>query len=142
MYYCFDFIQLLQVFDNVMVIFIIDLQGIIIYVNDLFCMFIGFWCEELIGQLYSIVWYFDVFKVVYKDMWDIIKVGGIWIGIVLNLGKGGVFYVVDMIVQLLFDLEGNIIVYISIWCVVNDFMVDFDVVEFSKEKFDDVYVVV
>lgn len=142
MSYFFDNVQFVNVLQNVMVIFIIDLQGNIIYVNDLFCMFIGFVCEELIGQLYSIVCYLDVFKVVYKDMWDIIKVGKIWIGIVFNFGKGGVFYVVDIIVQLLFDIDGNIILYISICCVVNDLMQNYDLVEFSKEKFDDFYEVV
>ena len=37
------------------------------------------------------------------------------------------------------DLQGNITSYISIRRVVNDLMQNYDLVEFSKEKFDDFY---
>jgi PAS domain S-box-containing protein len=139
MHYRPDSTQLLQALDNVMVISTTDLQGTITYANDLFCTLTGFRREELIGQPHSIVRHPDVPKAVYKDMWDTIKAGGIWTGIVPNLGKGGVLYVVDTTVQPLFDPEGNTTAYISIRRVVNDLMADFDAVEFSKEKFDDAY---
>ena len=80
-----------------------DLQGNITYANDLFCTLTGFAREELIGQPHSIVRHPDVPKAVYKDMWDTIKAGKTWTGIVPNLGKGGVLYVVDTTVQPLFD---------------------------------------
>jgi PAS domain S-box-containing protein len=131
--------QLLNALQKVMVISTTDLQGNITYANDLFCTLTGFAREELIGQPHSIVRHPDVPKAVYKDMWDTIRAGGIWTGIVPNLGKGGVLYVVDTTVQPLFDAEGNITAYISIRRVVNDLMQDFEQVEFSKEKFDDFY---
>lgn len=134
-----DNAQLLNAMQNVMVISTTDLQGNITYANDLFCTLTGFAREELIGQPHSIVRHPDVPKAVYKDMWDTIKAGKTWTGIVPNLGKGGVLYVVDTTVQPLFDAEGNITSYISIRRVVNDLMQNYDLVEFSKEKFDDFY---
>ncbi len=139
MHYAPDNAQLLTALQNVMVISTTDLQGNITYANDLFCTLTGFQREELIGQPHSIVRHPDVPKAVYKDMWDTIKAGNSWTGIVPNLGKGGVLYVVDTTVQPLFDADGKIRSYISIRRVVNDLMSNFDAVEFSKEKFDDFY---
>lgn len=139
MHYAPDNAQLLNALQNVMVISTTDLQGNITYANDLFCTLTGFTRDELIGQPHSIVRHPDVPKAVYKDMWDTIKAGRSWTGIVPNLGKGGALYVVDTTVQPLFDAEGNITAYISIRRVVNDLMSNFDAVEFSKEKFDDFY---
>jgi len=139
MSYSPDNAQLVNALQNVMVISTTDLQGNITYANDLFCTLTGFAREELIGQPHSIVRHPDVPKAVYKDMWDTIKAGKTWTGIVPNLGKGGVLYVVDTTVQPLFDGDGNITSYISIRRVVNDLMQNYDLVEFSKEKFDDFY---
>ena len=139
MQYAPDTTQLLTAVQNVMVISTTDLQGNITYANDLFCTLTGFQREELIGQPHSIVRHPDVPKAVYKDMWDTIKAGKTWTGIVPNLGKGGVLYVVDTTVQPLYDDAGQINGYISIRRVVNDLMTQFDAVEFSKEKFDDFY---
>lgn len=131
--------QLLSALDKVMVISTTDLQGNITYANDLFCQLTGYAREELLGQPHSIVRHSSVPKAVYKDMWDTIKAGGIWTGIVPNVGKGGGLYVVDTTVQPLYDGQGNINAYISIRRVINDLMTDFDAVEFAKEQFDDYY---
>jgi PAS domain S-box-containing protein len=134
-----DSAQLLSALDKVMVISTTDLQGTITYVNDLFCQLTGFTREELVGQPHNIVRHPSVPKAIYKEMWDTIKAGNIWTGIIPNVGKGGVLYVVDTTVQPLYDSQGKIEAYISIRRVINDLMTDFDSVEFSKEQFDNHY---
>ncbi|MBN3081004.1 MULTISPECIES: PAS domain-containing protein [Pectobacterium] len=134
-----DSTKLLAALDNVMVISTTDLQGTITYVNDLFCKLTGYSREELLGQPHSIVRHPSVPKAIYKDMWDTIKAGNIWTGIIPNVGKGGVLYVVDTTVQPLYDAQGNINSYISIRRVINDLMDDFESVEASKEQYDDYY---
>ena len=131
--------QLIAALDKVMVISTTDLQGTITWVNDLFCTLTGYQREELIGQPHSIVRHPSVPKSTYKAMWDTIKAGEIWTGIIPNVGKGGGLYVVDTTVQPLYDAQGNINAYISIRRVINDLMSDFDAVEFSKEQFDEFY---
>lgn len=131
--------RLLAALENVAVISTTDLQGNITYANDLFCKLTGYAREELIGQPHSIVRHPAVPKAVYKDMWDTIKAGDIWTGIIPNVGKGGGVYVVDTTVQPLRDAAGNIDSYISIRRVINDLMQNFEAVEFSKETFDDYY---
>ncbi|MBK0034854.1 PAS domain S-box protein [Erwinia sp. S43] len=131
--------QLLSALDKVMVISTTDLQGTITYVNDLFCQLTGYSREELLGQPHSIVRHPSVPKATYKDMWDTIKAGNIWTGIIPNVGKGGGLYVVDTTVQPLYDEQGAISSYISIRRVINDLMTDFEAVEFSKEQFDEFY---
>ena len=130
---------ILKAVQDTLVISTTDLQGVITYANDLFCKLTGYSREELIGQPHNLVRHPSVPKEVYKDMWDTIQAGKIWTGIVPNVGKGGVVYVVDTTVQPIFDEAGNITSYISVRRVINDLMQHFDAVELSKEVFDDYY---
>lgn len=131
--------KILGALENVMVISTTDLQGNITYVNDLFCKLTGYSREELLGQPHSIVRHEAVPKSTYKQMWDTIKKGEIWTGVIPNVGKNGGLYVVDTTVQPVFDAQGEIAEYISIRRVINDLMGDFEGLEFSKEQFDDYY---
>ena len=74
-----------------------------------------------------------------KNMWDTIRDGRIWTGIIPNVGKDGSVYVVDTTVQPMFDDAGRVTSYISIRRMVNDLMEDFEAVEQAKEIFDDYY---
>ncbi len=131
--------QILTAVQDAMVVSKTDLEGTITYVNDLFCKLTGFEKHELLGQPHNIVRVEQVPKAVYKDMWDTIKAGKIWTGIVPNKGKNGEIYVVDTSVQPIFDDNGEIVEYISVRRVINDLMADYDSVEFSKEVFDEYY---
>ncbi|BCL71810.1 conserved hypothetical protein with PAS domain [Vibrio nigripulchritudo MADA3029] len=131
--------QIMKAVQNAMVISKTDLEGNITYVNSLFCELTGYEEHELVGQPHNIVRVEQVPKAVYKDMWDTIKAGKIWTGIVPNKGKNGGIYVVDTSVQPIFNEEGEITEYISVRRVINDLMADFDAVEFSKEVYDEYY---
>ena len=131
--------KILGALENVMVISTTDLQGNITYVNDLFCKLTGYSREELLGQPHSIVRHEAVPKSTYKQMWDTIKKGEIWTGVIPNVGKNGGLYVVDTTVQPVFDAQGEIAEYLSIRRVINDLMSDFEGLEFSKEQFDNFY---
>ncbi|WP_109078239.1 PAS domain-containing protein [Aggregatibacter kilianii] len=130
---------LLKAVQDTLVISTTDLQGVITYANDLFCKLTGYSREELIGKPHNLVRHPAVAKEVYKDMWDTIQAGKIWTGIIPNVGKGGVVYVVDTTVQPIFDAAGKITGYISVRRVINDLMENFDAVELSKEIFDEYY---
>ncbi|KAA8734943.1 PAS domain S-box protein [Acinetobacter qingfengensis] len=130
---------LLNAVQNTLVISTTDLQGVITYANELFSTLTGYSNEELVGQPHNIVRHPSVPKEVYKDLWDTIQAGKIWTGIVPNVGKGGVVYVVDTTVQPLFDDQGEITGYISVRRVVNDLFNNYEAIEQAKEVFDDYY---
>ena len=130
---------ILKAVHDTLVISTTDLQGVITYANDLFCKLTGYSREELVGKPHNLVRHPSVPKEVYKEMWDTIQAGKIWTGIIPNVGKGGVIYVVDTTVQPIFDTAGTITGYISVRRVINDLMQNFDAVEASKEVFDEYY---
>ena len=80
---------LLDALDKVAVISTTDLQGNITYANELFCRLTGYTSDELVGRPHSLVRHPDVPKSLYKDMWDTIRDGRIWTGIIPNVGKDG-----------------------------------------------------
>ena len=72
-----------------------DEKGIILYANDDFCKIAGFSRDELIGKPHNIVRHKDMPKFAFEDMWQTIKNGKIWKGIVKNKTKDGDYYWVN-----------------------------------------------
>ena len=75
-----------------------DLKGAITYANDTFVELSGFTREELIGVNHNVVRHPDVPPAAFQDLWDTIKQGRPWRGIVKNRCKNGDFYWVDALV--------------------------------------------
>ena len=69
-----------------------DEKGRIIYANEDFCKIAGYTKEELIGKPHNIVRHSDMPKWAFKDLWDTIKSGKVWNGIVKNATKDGGYY--------------------------------------------------
>ena len=69
-----------------------DLKGVITYCNDEFEEISGFAREELIGQAHNIIRHPDMPPAVFKDMWDYLKAGKAWMGVVKNRAKSGDHY--------------------------------------------------
>ena len=90
-----------------------DLNGIITYANPEFCEIAGYSLEELVGQHHNIVRHPDMPKAAFKDLWEKLKRGDSWRGMVKNRCKNGDYYWVDAYVTPLLE-NGNIIGYQSV----------------------------
>ncbi len=72
-----------------------DHRGNILYANGDFCKIAEYDKEELIGKPHNIIRHPDMPKAAFKDLWDTIKQGKVWNGIVKNRTKTGKFYWVN-----------------------------------------------
>jgi len=72
-----------------------DTKGILEHVNKDFLDISGFTQEELIGQPHNLVRHPDMPELAFKDLWDTLKSGKSWMGIVKNRCKNGDHYWVD-----------------------------------------------
>ncbi len=72
-----------------------DEKGKIIYANEDFCKISKFTKEELIGKAHNIVRHKDMPKEAFEDMWQTIKKGEVWNGVVKNQAKDGGYYWVN-----------------------------------------------
>ena len=90
-----------------------DVYGRITNVNDVFCNVCGYSLEEMIGQPHSIIRHPDMPKLVFKLLWDNLKVGNNFIGVIKNLAKSGEYYWVITDFEMRRDATGNITHYIA-----------------------------
>ena len=75
-----------------------DLKGCITYCNDAFVEISGFSRDELIGQSHNVVRHPDMPKAAFADLWQTVKSGTPWRGIVKNRCKNGDHYWVEAFV--------------------------------------------
>ena len=90
-----------------------DLKGSITHVNDTFVDVSGFSRDELIGKNHNIVRHPDMLPGAFAWMWETIKEGRPWRGIVKNRAKNGDHYWVDTLVVPVFK-GGDISGYMSV----------------------------
>jgi len=69
-----------------------DLRGMITYINEDFIRVSGFAKQELIGQPHNIVRHPDMPSEAFEDMWQSLKAGRPWTGMVKNRCKNGDYY--------------------------------------------------
>ncbi len=86
-----------------------DKKGIIEYANDYFMEISGYKEWELMGKPHNILRHPDMPKIVFKVLWDKLKIGEPTIAVVKNLAKDGRYYwvIADFISKV--DIEGNVI---------------------------------
>jgi aerotaxis receptor len=72
-----------------------DAKGNIIYANADFCEIAGYTKQELIGKPHNVVRHADMPKAAVKDLWETVKSGKVWKGIVKNKTKNGGYYWVN-----------------------------------------------
>jgi methyl-accepting chemotaxis protein/aerotaxis receptor len=90
-----------------------DTKGIITYTNDSFAEIAGFSREELIGKNHNLVRHPDMPEWAFKSLWDTVKAGHPWRGIVKNRAKSGDHYWVRATVAPITD-KGTVVGYISL----------------------------
>jgi methyl-accepting chemotaxis protein len=69
-----------------------DLKGMITYAGEDFIQISGFTREELIGSPHNIIRHPDMPAEVFEDLWQSIKAGRPWTGMIKNRCKNGDFY--------------------------------------------------
>jgi len=75
-----------------------DLKGMTTYVNETFLTVSGFSRDELVGKNHNVVRHPDMLPGAFAWLWETIKAGRPWRGIVKNRCKNGDFYWVDALV--------------------------------------------
>jgi PAS domain S-box-containing protein len=90
-----------------------DTRGIITYANSVFCDVSGYSSSELVGSNHNLVRHPDMPKAAYKDMWDHLKQGESWHGILKNRCKDGRYYWVDAFITPIYE-QGQLTGYQSV----------------------------
>jgi methyl-accepting chemotaxis protein len=69
-----------------------DLRGVITYVNPYFCEMSGFTEQESVGQPHNFIRHPDMPPEAFADLWDCLRAGRPWTGMVKNRCKNGDHY--------------------------------------------------
>ncbi|MGB9665677.1 MAG: PAS domain-containing sensor histidine kinase [Ignavibacteria bacterium] len=93
---------------------ITDVEGKIIYVNPAFERSSGYSREELIGKNPNIFSSHKHSKDFWRNMWETIKQGKVWIGEVINRRKDGSLFYTDLLISPIIDKNGKLIGYFGI----------------------------
>jgi aerotaxis receptor len=80
-----------------------DRKGVLTSANAAFVEVSGFASDELIGRSHNIVRHPDMPPAAFKDLWDSLKRGQPWLGLVKNRRKNGDHYYVDAYVTPMFE---------------------------------------
>ncbi len=99
--------------DDMIILSTTDRKGALSYVNKDFLKISGFNEDELIGKNHNVVRHPDMPPPAFEDLWNTVKGGKSWIGIVKNRVKNGDYYWVDAFVSPVTH-NGEIVEYQSV----------------------------
>ena len=99
--------------DNHLIVSKTDLKGIITYANQDFVEISGYSEQELVGKNHNIVRHPDMPAAGFQDLWDTLKQGKPWSGLVKNRAKSGDFYWVVANVTPIWE-QGQVTGYLSV----------------------------
>ena len=106
--------ELLDALENHVLVSVADVQGRIVYANDMFCKVSGYTQNELVGQDHRIVNSGHHDQEYIRNMWRTIAGGQVWRGEFCNRSKDGELYWVDSTIAPVLDKAGKPKQYISI----------------------------
>jgi len=90
-----------------------DLKGILTTANDDFIRMSGFTWDELMGKNHNIIRHPDMPPEAFSNLWETLKDGKAWMGIVKNRNKCGDHYWVDAFASAQYE-DGKVIGYQSV----------------------------
>jgi aerotaxis receptor len=82
-----------------------DTEGIITFANHRFCRISGYEHDELIGRNHNIVRHPEMPRELFRRLWETIRQGKTWEGLIKNLRKDGRYYWVHTHIEPLRDGE-------------------------------------
>ncbi|MFD2230494.1 methyl-accepting chemotaxis protein [Alkalimarinus sediminis] len=80
-----------------------DIKGDINFCNDAFASVSGYTREELLGTPHSIIRHPSVPTAIYEELWNSLKHGKSWMGVIKNRCKSGEFYWTDTYIEPITD---------------------------------------
>jgi len=95
-------------------VMITDTEGHIEFVNPAFCDTTGYTSEEVLGKNPKILKSGETDPRLYAELWDKIKNGGKWQGVLRNKKKNGELFWENMKINPMKDLAGQIISFVAI----------------------------
>ena len=102
------------IYNSGVIIFQIDLERNITFINRDFSKINNYTKDEIISQKYALLIHPDMPKAVLSKMWETIKAGQNWNGVVKNIEKNGSCYWSQTEIEPIKDLQNNVTGYISV----------------------------
>lgn len=106
--------QLERAFESSAIVSKTNPKGIITYANHSFEEISGYTKDELIGKPHNIVRHPEMPKSTFAQMWETIKQGQIWKGIIKNRRKDGSTYIVESTIVPILNSNGVPVEYMGI----------------------------
>ena len=107
--------QYLDIINRVAIVSKTDLNGNIVFVNDIFCQISGYTQEELLGSNQRIVRHRETSKSVFNELWKRLQDGQSWHNKLKNKAKDGSSYFVNANIFPILNENGDEIVeYMSV----------------------------
>ena len=103
-----------QAMDAQAVVAVTDAEGVILEVNDRFCVTSGYSREELIGHTHRLMKSAQHAPEFYRDMWQTIQSGRFWQGEVCNVTKSGALCYFDTVIVPFLGADGRPERYIAV----------------------------
>ncbi|MEA1917279.1 MAG: EAL domain-containing protein [Campylobacterota bacterium] len=103
-----------KAYDEISIISVGDLKGNIKYVNANMLKTTGYTKDELVGMPHSLLRDKETPKELFIDMWNTIKSGDVWYGMLKNRKKSGEAFYINLTIIPLHDSNGKIIEYLGV----------------------------
>ncbi len=91
-----------------------DLKGTITFVNRKFSEISGYSVSELVDSEHDIIRHPEVAQEIFDKMWEALKNGQVWNGMLKNLRKDGKFYWVEMEIAPILDKQEQVTGFMSV----------------------------